>query len=139
MDALVIDVSASIGFLLKDEQDPLSLATLAAIRVDTPTFIPAIWPVEIANALLMSERRKRITQNEAAEILRLVQTLTLTLDDSTAAEATRNTYALARQHNLTIYDAAYLELAMRRSATLATNDRDLVKAAKAAGVAVLAT
>lgn len=134
---MVIDVSAALGFLLKDEQDPLSLAALKAIGRNTPTFVPSHWPVEIANALLMAERRKRISQAEAMEILALVRKLTLTVDETSAHQATRDTFALARQYELTVYDAAYLELAMRKGASLATNDRELAQAAKSAGVNLL--
>jgi predicted nucleic acid-binding protein len=137
MDALVIDASATLGFLLKDERDDLSLRALAAIRRGTTTVAPAHWPLEVANALLANERQKRISPVEVAELLQLFQALPLTLDDEAGRQAGGPTYALARQYGLTIYDAAYLELAMRRRATLATTDRELLKAAKAAGVAVL--
>jgi predicted nucleic acid-binding protein len=137
MNALVIDTSATLGFLLKDEQDDLSRLALATIRQGVPTFAPAHWPVEVANALLVNERQKRVSQAEVIDILHLVQKLPITIDEETAQHTTGDTYALARQFSLTIYDAAYLELAMRRGATLATSDRELVKAAKAAGVSVL--
>jgi predicted nucleic acid-binding protein len=137
MKALVLDVSATLGFLLKDEQDRLSLAALANIEKGVPASVPSHWIIEVANALLMAERRKRISQAEAAEILHLVQTLPITVDDETARHMAGDTYALARQFGLTIYDAAYLELAMRQSATLATTDQALAKAARAAGVALL--
>jgi predicted nucleic acid-binding protein len=138
METLVLDVSATLGFLLKDEQDGMSLSVLSAIRQDTAVFVPVHWPVEVANALLMAERRRRLSQAETREILHLVQTLPITVDEETAERMADDTFALARQYGLTIYDAAYLELAMRRGAKLATSDRDLVKAAKASGVAVFA-
>jgi predicted nucleic acid-binding protein len=137
MRALVIDGSTVLGFLLRDERDAGASRALAAIEAGVPTFIPAHCPVETANGLLMAERRKRITQSDVTEALGLLGALPLTTDIETATKAGGETMALARQYGLTIYDAAYLELAMRRGASLATNDLDLAKAAQAAGVALL--
>ena len=137
MKALVIDGSTALGFLLRDEQDSCALGALAAIEKGVPTFIPAHCRVETANGLLMAERRKRMTQSDVAEAIGLLGSLPLATDAETAAMAGRDTLALARQYGLTIYDAAYLELAMRRGASLATNDRELAKAARAAGVELL--
>ena len=110
---------------------------LAAIERGVPTYIPAHCRVETSNGLLVAERRKRITQSDVTEALGLLGALPLTTDAETATKAGGETIALARQYGLTIYDAAYLELAMRRGATLATNDLELAKAAQAAGVALL--
>jgi predicted nucleic acid-binding protein len=85
----------------------------------------------------MAERRKRASQADITEALSLVNALPVIVDGEVAQRAGSDTVALARQYGLTIYDAAYLELAMRRGASLATSDHDLAKAAKAAGVASL--
>lgn len=137
MKALVIDGSTTLGFVLKDEQASHALRALAAIEAGTPTFVPAHWCVEIANGLIMAERRKRASQADITEALSLVGALPVVTDEETAQRAGSDTAALARQYGLTIYDAAYLELAMRKGATLATTDHDLAKAARAAGVDVL--
>jgi predicted nucleic acid-binding protein len=137
MKALVIDGSTVLGFLLKDEQDSTALDALAAIEKGVPTFIPAHCLVEAANGLLMAERRKRMTQSDVAEALSLLHSLPMATDAETAARVGGDTIALARQYGLTIYDAAYLELAMRRGAALATNDLQLAKAARTAGVSPL--
>ncbi len=137
MKALVIDGSTALGFVLTDEQFPDALKALQATENGIPTFVPAHWSVEVANGLLMAERRKRVSQADVAEALSLLYGLPILIDEETAQRSGRDTFAIARQYGLTIYDAAYLELAMRRGAALATNDRDLSKAAKAAGVAIL--
>ena len=134
MKALVIDGSTALGFLLKDEQSPDALKSLEIIESGIPTFVPAHWSVEVANGLVTAERRKRASQADITEALNLVAALPVIADDETAQRAGSDTAALARQYGLTIYDAAYLELAMRRGASLATNDHALAKAAKAAGV-----
>jgi predicted nucleic acid-binding protein len=135
--SLVVDGSTVLGFLLKDEHDGSALTALATIEKGVPTFIPAHCCVETTNGLLMAERRKRVTQSDVSEALSLLGALPLATDTETATKAGGDTIALARQYGLTIYDAAYLELAMRRGAYLATNDLDLSKAAKAAGVPLL--
>lgn len=134
MKALVIDGSTALGFVLKDEHAPAALKALAVIETGRPTFVPSHWCVEVANGLIMAERRKRASQAAITEALYLVDALPVIVDDETAPRAGSDTAALARQYGLTIYDAAYLELAMRRGAALATSDPDLAKAAKAAGV-----
>jgi predicted nucleic acid-binding protein len=134
--ALVIDGSATLGFIMKDEHGPDALKVLEAIEDGTPTFVPAHWSVEVANGLIMAERRKRASQADVTEALNLVAALPAIADDETARRAGSDTAALARQYGLTIYDAAYLELAMRRGAALSTTDHLLAKAAKSAGVPI---
>ncbi len=136
MKAFVIDGSTAIGFFLRDEQSASCLKALEAIEVGVPTFVPAHWCVEVANGLIMAERRKRASQADITEALSLAAALPVIEDDQTAQRAGGATAALARQYGLTIYNAAYLELAMRRGAALATTDQALAKAAKAAGVTV---
>lgn len=136
MKALVIDGSTALGFLMQDEQHPDALKSLAIIESGTPTFVPAHWCVEVANGLVMAERRKRASQADITEALNLVAALPVIEDDKTARRVGSDTAALARQYALTIYDAAYLELAMRRGASLATSDHALAQAAKAAGVTI---
>lgn len=87
--------------------------------------------------LLMAERRKQATQADITEALHVVLSLPIEIDRDTTRHVAGETTGLARQYGLTIYDAAYLELAMRRGATLATSDAALARAAKKAGVSVL--
>jgi predicted nucleic acid-binding protein len=136
MKALVIDGSMAIGFLLKDGQSASSLKTLDAIESGIPTFVPAHWCVEVANGLIMAERREQVSQADITEALSLAAALPVIEDGQTAQRAGSATAALSRQYGLTIYDAAYLELAMRRGASLATTDQALAKAARAAGVTI---
>jgi predicted nucleic acid-binding protein len=136
MKSLVIDGSTAIGFLLRDEQGASPLKALDAIENGVPTHVPAHWCVEVANGLIMAERRKRASQADITEALALVAALPVECDDETAQRAVSDTASLARQYGLTIYDAAYLELAMRRGASLASSDSALCRAAKASGVSI---
>lgn len=137
MKALVLDGSAALGFLMSDEQAPGALAALDALDGGVPAFVPAHWRLEVANGLLMAERRRRITQADASEALQALFELPIEIDGETARHLAGQTTGLARQYGLSVYDAAYLELAMRLGATLATGDAALAKAARSAGVALL--
>jgi predicted nucleic acid-binding protein len=97
---------------------------------------PALWPVELANALAMGERRKRITRSDTTRFLALIAALPIEIDPETSARALDYVLPLARTFSLTSYDATYLDLAMREGLTLATLDADLRKAARKAGVRI---
>jgi len=96
--------------------------------------VPPLWPLEVANALLVGERRSRITPAETARFLAILATFPITVDDETVAHAWLDTMHLARAQNLSSYDAAYLELALRRGLPLAALDGKLKTAAQAVGV-----
>ena len=137
MKALVIDAATALGFLMSDEQAPSAIDALDALERGVPAFVPAHWPLEVANGLLMAERRKRASQADVTEALHVVLSLPIDIDRDTARHVAGETSALARQYGLAVYDAAYLELAMRLGATLATGDAALARAAKRAGVGLL--
>jgi predicted nucleic acid-binding protein len=133
---LVVDGSTTLGFVLQDEHGANALKTLEAIEQGMPAIVPAHWCTEVANGLIMAERRKRASQADISEALSLVAALPVETDTESAKRAFSDTAALARQYGLIIYDAAYLELAMRRGASLSTTDGLLIKAAKKAGVPI---
>lgn len=137
MKALVIDASTALGFLVADERAPRAMAALDALERGVPTLVPLHWPLEVANGLLAAERRRRLSPADAAEALDVVLSLPIDIDAATARHVSGATASLARQYSLTVYDAAYLELAMRTGAALASDDEALAKAAKKAGVAVV--
>ncbi len=91
-------------------------------------------PLEVANALLVGERRSRATEANVTTFLRLLAALPIALDDDTASRAWQQSLHLARSHRLPVYDAAYLELALRQGLPLATLDNRLAAAATLAGV-----
>lgn len=126
-----------LGVVLEDEHTSLTDVTLEALRKPKRLPIPAHWWIELANGLLMAERRKRITPAGLAEALAFVRSFPLEVDTETDARVFGDTLMLARKHNLTIYDAAYLELAVRLGSTLATVDKALARAAKVVGVELL--
>lgn len=98
--------------------------------------MPSIWPVEIANAVLVGERAKRLRQPEIHRFAVLLEALSPTQDTLTVAGLVGNVLPLARKHGLSAYDATYLELAIRHDVPLATLDARLRKAAPQAGVVI---
>jgi predicted nucleic acid-binding protein len=137
MRALVMDGSTALGFLMSDEQAPRALRALDALERGVPTLVPSHWALEVANGLLVAERRKRLSRADVAEAADVLAQLPIETDAETGRRATGETAALARQYGLTVYDAAYLELALRRGAALATSDAVLARAARKAGVGVI--
>ena len=127
---LVLDASALAGWLLPDEAG-LDLVALSEQHAE----FAAPWLIwaEIRNILLVSERRGRIPANVVEQALEAVDGLGLILDTSPSSAAVAG---LCRAHRLTAYDALYLELALRKGATLATHDAALARAASAEGVAL---
>ena len=130
---VVIDSSIAIAWCFPDEKDDYSEAVLESLA-STQGVVPYLWHLEVANTLVVGERRKRSTQANTVTWLGFLAALPIAVDDETKFHAFGNTLNLARDHNLSAYDAAYLELAMRLALPLATLDDKLKAAAQAAGV-----
>ncbi|MHC5615541.1 MAG: type II toxin-antitoxin system VapC family toxin [Nostoc sp.] len=124
----VLDCSVAISWCLVDENNPTANAILA-IMPDAEAFVPGIWSLEIANVLLVAERRNCITQEQSEEAITLLQSLLIQVDIATDANALGATLMLGRQEGLAAYDAAYLELVLRLRLPLTTIDTQLAKAA----------
>ena len=136
MDAtknFVLDGSVTMVWGFEDEADDYAEAILERMP-DLQAHVPSLWPLEVANALLVGERRRRITPAETARFLAILGAFPITVDDQTVAHAWTDTMHLARAHNLSSYDAAYLELAIRLGLPLAALDGKLKTAAGAMGV-----
>jgi predicted nucleic acid-binding protein len=136
-DRLVIDSSIALSWCFTDEQSDYTQSVLDALASQS-AIVPYLWHLEIANVLLVGERRSRCTQADTVHWLAFLSALPITIDDETAARAWQETLHLARAHNLSAYDAAYLELAIRRGLSLATLDNKLKAAAVAVGVQLFA-
>jgi predicted nucleic acid-binding protein len=130
---LVIDSSIAIAWCFPDEQDEYSQSVLDALASEQ-AFVPDLWHLEVVNTLVVGERRKRCTQANTVAWLSFLASLPIVVDEGTKTHAFTDTTHLARLHNLSAYDAAYLELAMRRGLPLATLDEKLKAAANTVGV-----
>jgi len=133
----VLDASVAVAWCFEDETTPYTEYVLALLGSDTAR-VPLIWPLEVANALLMAERRARLELADTTRFLELLHALPITVDASPGERVFSAIVDVARAYSLTSYDAAYLELAMREGLPLATQDNRLVAAATAAGVDVIA-
>jgi predicted nucleic acid-binding protein len=131
--AFVLDGSITVAWFFEDETNTYAESVEDALA-RAAAVVPALWPLEVANALLVGERRKRTTEAKVTQFLALVTSLPIAIDDETAARAWQESLQLARAHHLSVYDAAYLELALRRGLPLATLDDPLKAAATAIGV-----
>lgn len=134
MSGFVLDASSVLAWCFEDEAGPEVDAMIERAAAEG-ALVPSLWPLEVANALVAAERRNRIARTDSESFVSLLEELPITIDASTAAHAFRETIILARDHGLSAYDAAYLELALRAELPLATNDRTLRRAATALGVA----
>jgi predicted nucleic acid-binding protein len=125
----VVDSSFALAWVMRDEAAPATDQALDSLGAGARAFVPALWHWEVANALLNVERRKRASKMEISGHLLRFQSLPIDVDEAATNQAWGATHLLAQRHRLTSYDAAYLELALRRGLPLATLDRDLAAAA----------
>ena len=107
---------------------------LGAIAEGATLEVPALWPLEVANALTVLQRRRKLTEDEKQAGLGWLRSLPLRIDHETALLAFSRLSELASAHQLSVYDAAYLELAQRRHLVLGCKDGPLRTAARRAGV-----
>jgi predicted nucleic acid-binding protein len=129
----VLDASITACWTFRDEDHPHADLAFARLRTDE-ALVPALWWFEVRNILVVNERRKRLTEAETAVFLRDLARLPITLD-RTPEES--EVLRLARTHQLSVYDAAYLELAQRNRVELATLDARLARAARAEAVRLI--
>ena len=132
----VMDTSVAMAWCFEDEQNPYTESVLDRLSTDTAV-VPRIWPYEVVNVLLVAERKGRISQAMADQFLDTLGELPITLADFSWPDQAETLLLRARSAGLTAYDAAYLSLASRLGCALATQDRELLKAARELGVVLL--
>ena len=136
MPAFVLDSSVALAWYLPRQQTPRTDALMHRMA-DEGALTTSLWPIEVANVLLMYERRGQLTAADRVVAISFYNNAPIEVDDQTQARAWGTAYDLALAHKLTVYDALYLELALRAGLPLATLDGDLVRAAAKLGVPVL--
>ncbi len=135
MTGIVVDASTALAWCFPDEASEYADGILVSLEKKT-MLVPAVWGLEITNAFLVGERKKRLTQPDIKLFLSLIESLSFIEDVQSVGKSVRNVFPLAREYGLTAYDASYLELAIRHGVPLATLDGKLRNAAKQAGVKV---
>lgn len=133
--SIVLDSSATLAWVHGDERTPAIEAAFDRVA-ERGAVVPSLWHLEVANSLTVAVRRKRMSPAERADILADLAQLDVTVDGETEEHAWKATTQLADLHGLSVYDAAYLELAQRKRLPLVTLDKALIRAAMAAGVEV---
>jgi predicted nucleic acid-binding protein len=134
LSAFVLDCSVTISWFMPDESSDFNFLDRVA---DEGAIVPSLWSLEIGNVLLMAERKTRITLEQRQKAIHVLTELPITVDTMTSSYAWIETMELAERYNLTLYDASYLELSLRRSLPIATFDKSLKRAAELSGVCVL--
>ncbi|MGQ0624696.1 MAG: type II toxin-antitoxin system VapC family toxin [Sporichthyaceae bacterium] len=131
----VIDASVTMAWCFEDESTPPTEAVLDQLATDE-AIVPTLWRLEVANVLLVAQRRGRVSEAQATRFVAALEQLPIRIDP--AAPELAAVLATGRAHQLSAYDATYLLLAARLGVPLATTDAALTRAAGAAGVALLA-
>ena len=132
----VLDASVTVAWYLPDEQAEFGRRVRDRLLADV-AFVPPIWATEVGNAFLIAVRRSRVAFHELAAIRASLLSLPITIDGANAARPLGPVLELAHFHGLTVYDATYVEVALRRSSPLATLDERLRVAAARAGALTL--
>jgi predicted nucleic acid-binding protein len=130
----VVDASFAAALFLPDETSSGARRFFAGLKPADVLWVPSLWWHEITNVLIIAERRKRLTPADVTKIFTLLAQFNIETDILCGTRYSGRIYEIAKTCHLTAYDAAYLELAMRKDATLATLDKQLVKASNLSGV-----
>ena len=136
MAVCVLDASVAIAALIEEDRSDEARRILCEVGTDSAV-VPGLWYLEVGNTLLLAERRRSLSAAARREQLADLSRLPIAIDHETTHHAWNDTMGLAERHGLTLYDATYLELSLRRQLPLATFDAALRRAAKPVGVPLL--
>lgn len=134
--SFVLDNSIVMAWCFGDEANAYADAVLERLAEST-AMVPAIWPLEVVNVLLVAERRKRLGVADGVRFLALLSALPIVVEHQGRKAMMKELLSLARSSELSAYDAAYLDLAMRNNCPVATLDKKLLEAAKKLDIPVL--
>jgi predicted nucleic acid-binding protein len=134
--SFVADASVAIAWVHPAQSTSETEAMLDRLVAGDSLVVPALWPLEVANALTILRRRRKITADEARNAIEIIRELPAVIDHEAAAIAFTRLVDLALEHELTVYDASYIELAARLQLPLASNDARMKQAAIRSGVTV---
>lgn len=135
MADFVVDNSVVMAWCFGDENSTYADEVLESLEF-TEAIAPSIWPLETGNVLVVAERRKRLKKSESIRFLALLDNLPITVMQESPDRMTREILALARERQISTYDASYLDLAMRKGLQIATQDSGLKKAAIACAIPI---
>lgn len=136
MNRFVLDASVSLCWCFENQATTYSERIFELMAEGSEARVPFLWPAEMANVLVLAERHKQIAPARVAAQIEAIGQWPIQVDAEGISRAFQQILTLAREYQLTTYDAAYLELAMRDALPLATLDQRLRRAARAVGVAL---
>jgi predicted nucleic acid-binding protein len=132
----VVDNSVVMTWCFQDEVDPYADSVLDHL-ITASAVVPPIWTLEVSNVLLLAERNGRLFEADSVRFVTLLGQLPIMVDRSWPERSMKDVLAIGRTHNLSSYDAAYLELAMRRGLPIATLDQKLIASSKRMDLPIL--
>ena len=135
--SFVVDASVTAAWCIEGEQTDPALRLLDRLKTGEQALVPALWSFEITNTLWAARRSGRVSASEAKACLDLLRVLPIEVEFEPPARVFGSVSDLAVRYDITVYDAAYLDLAIRDRLPLATLDAALARAAQQAGVTVL--
>jgi predicted nucleic acid-binding protein len=136
-EAFIVDASVGFSWVYPNQASVETDKLLELVESGSVIVVPSLWFLEVANGLLAAQRRKLLIAAERRKALERLSALTFSVDEEGSRAAFQKTSHLAEKHGLSVYDAAYLEIALRRRLPLGSRDEALRKAAKRSGVTVL--
>jgi predicted nucleic acid-binding protein len=131
--SFVLDASVALAWCFETETDHFTDAVLDSLA-DSTALVPTVWPLEIGNVLVVAERRGYLDQASSVRFLNLLRQLSLEVEQESPQRMFGEILLLAREQQLSTYDASYLDLAMRSGLPLASRDGALIQAARRCGV-----
>ena len=134
MSGFVLDASLTMAWCFESEATPYTEAILAQMGKGEQAWVPTFWRLEVVNSLLKAKRRGHVNVERCEHFLAQLREFAIEFDDQSLAKADTELFHLALKHQLSSYDALYLELAIRRKLPLATQDSNLAQAARAPSV-----
>jgi predicted nucleic acid-binding protein len=136
-EGFIADSSVGVAWAVHSQASAATDELLDRVAAGTPLVVPTLWPFEVANSLLVLLRRKKLLAPERDRAIAALARLPLVVDDDGPRLALGRISELAAEHGLSVYDATYLELAVRRKLPLASRDEALRKAAQGCHVKLL--
>ena len=133
MSEFVLDCSATLPWIFGSEATPATERLLDKVASGAKAWVPSLWHLEVGNVLLGAQRKGRINEAGIEKFLGTLAMYNIEVDHDTAGLAWSNTFSLGERFGLTLYDAAYLELALRKGLPLASLDQTLIGAVQKAG------
>lgn len=137
MTSFVVDASVTLAWCLPGQATSVSESALKKLGAGVTALAPCIWPAEVANSIWSAERRGSLSRSQAAGILNLLRSLPVMVEHQVPVRVFDAVRELASRYDITVYDASYLDTAIREQLPLASLDRALLRAAREAGVKVV--